>query len=298
LPNDPRIFQLIGAINRRRGKLEEGLRSFQRALELDPRNLVTLQQLAIFYELLRRFPEEEKILDRALAINPADVTSKAARGFVFLAWKGDTGPLHQAIDEIRAQQPTEVKDVADTWFLCALAEHDPAAAKAALAALGDGAFGDDAAVFSAEFGRGLRARMMADQPTAAAAFAAAREQQQKIVQEQPDYGPALCVLAVIDAGLGRKDEALAEIQQAIKLMPVEKDALNGAAMIHYSAIVAAWVGDKDSACSQLAKTLQLPVFVSYGRLKLLPWWDPLRGDPRFEQIVSSLAPKDATSNRK
>ncbi len=293
LPNDSRIFQLIGAISRRRGNLEEGLRNFERALELDPRNLVTLQQLAISYQLLRRFPEKAAILDRALAINPADVTSKAARGFVFLEWRADTRPLHQAIDEIRLQQPTQVTDVADAWFLCALAEHDRAAADAALTMLGDGTFGDGATVFSAAFGKALLARMTGDEAKAHAMFSAVREQQQKVVQEEPNYGPPLCVLALIDAGLGRKEEALAEIRRAIDLMPVEKDALNGADIVYYSAVVAAWVGDKERACRELSRALQLPTLVSYGQLKLLPWWDPLRGDPRFEEIVASLAPKDA-----
>ena len=293
LPNDPRIVQLIGAINRRRGNLEEGLRHFQRALELDPRNLVTLQQLAIFYEILRGFPEELAILDRALAINPADVTSKAARGMVFFHWKADTRPLHQAIEEIRTQQPTDVTSVADSWFVCALAEHDRAAAESALAALGDGTFGDDATVFNAVFGKALLARTMNDPATAHAAFAHAREQQEKVVQEQPNYGPPLCVLALIDAGLGRNAEAMAEIRHATDLMPVEKDALNGADMIAYSAVVGAWVGNKELACQQLARALQLPTIVTYGQLKLLPWWEPLRGDPRFEQIVASLAPEES-----
>jgi hypothetical protein len=62
-------------------------------------------------------------------------------------------------------------------------------------------------------------------------------------------------------------------------------------MIQYFAIIAAWVGEKDLACEQLATAVRLPGVVSYGRLKLHPFWDPLRGDPRFERIVSSLAPK-------
>ena len=71
-----------------------------------------------------------------------------------------------------------------------------------------------------------------------------------------------------------------------------KDYLNGADMIQYSAIVAAWVDEKDVALQNLAKAAQLPGLVTYGRLKLLPWWDPLRSDPRFEKIVASLAPKE------
>jgi hypothetical protein len=112
------------------------------------------------------------------------------------------------------------------------------------------------------------------------------------VQAQPGYGPAVCVLALIDAGIGHKEEALREAQRAVELLPVAKDATNGAAMIEFWAIAAAWVGEKDIALQNLAKAAQLPGYLSYGRLKLLPWWDPLRGDPRFEQIVESLAPKE------
>jgi len=111
------------------------------------------------------------------------------------------------------------------------------------------------------------------------------------VQADPNYGPALCILALIDAGLGRKEEALRESRRAIELVPMEKDSINGEAMIHYSAIVAAWVGEKDLALEHLAQAARLPGYVTYGRLKLLPWYDPLRGDPRFEKIVNSLAPK-------
>ena len=94
------------------------------------------------------------------------------------------------------------------------------------------------------------------------------------MQEQSDFGPTVCVLALIDAGLGRKEEALREIRRAVELVPVEKDALNGADMIQYSAIVAAWVGEKDLALQNLTKAAQLPGFLSYGRLKLLPWYRP------------------------
>ena len=60
-------------------------------------------------------------------------------------------------------------------------------------------------------------------------------------------------------------------------------------------MIAAWIGDKDLACEQLAMAVRPPSMVSYGQLKLLPCWDPLRGDPRFEKIVASLAPKEEAS---
>ena len=99
------------------------------------------------------------------------------------------------------------------------------------------------------------------------------------------------MLGLIDAALGRKEEALREGRRAVELLPVEKDAINGARMITYLAMIAAWVGDKDLACEQLAMPFVIRRPLSYGQLKLLPFWDPLRGDPRFEKIVASLAPK-------
>jgi hypothetical protein len=62
-------------------------------------------------------------------------------------------------------------------------------------------------------------------------------------------------------------------------------------MIVCFARIATWVGEKDLACEQLARAARLPSSVNYGDLKLMPWYDALRGDPRFEQIVASLAPK-------
>jgi TolB-like protein/Tfp pilus assembly protein PilF len=291
MPNAPRIFELTGFIARRRGAHDDGVRNLQRAIELDPRNFFTLQQLALSYQRLRRYAEEVATEERALSIKPDDAETKATRAFALLGWKADTRRLHQSIDEIRSKDPSAVKSVADVWFLCALAEHDAAAAEMALAALEDATFGDDTIQLSAGFGRALLARMTKDETKARSAFASIRPQQEKVVQADPNYGPALCILALIDAGLGRKEEALRESRRAVELVPVEKDSINGEAMIHYSAIVAAWVGEKDLALEHLAQAARLPGYVTYGRLKLLPWYDPLRGDPRFEKIVADLAPK-------
>ena len=101
----------------------------------------------------------------------------------------------------------------------------------------------------------------------------------------------MAVLGLIDAGLGRKEQALGEGRRAIELLPVEKDRLNGGRIIVYLAMIGAWVGDHELACEQLAKGVRYPTGPSYGQLKLLPTWDPLRGDACFEEIVASLAPK-------
>jgi hypothetical protein len=93
------------------------------------------------------------------------------------------------------------------------------------------------------------------------------------------------VLGLIDAALGRKEEALREGRRAVELCPIGKDALRGIAMIKYLAMIAAWASDKDFACEQLAIAIRNPSDLSYGQLKLMPFWDPLRGDPRFEKLL-------------
>jgi TolB-like protein/Tfp pilus assembly protein PilF len=293
LPNDSPIFAMMGSIQKRQGRWEESKRSFERAIELDPRSLNTLDSIANSYSVLRRYAEQKATIDRILSIWPNNLEVKAQRAFVEVDWKADTGPFHQLIDEIRATNPAAMPViVVYGWLLCALAERDVAAAKDALLASGEFPLGQNAVNFTRPFVEGVIARMTNDEHNAQLAFTAARGKQEKIVQAQPDYGPGLCVLGVIDAALGRKEEALREGRRAVELLPVEKDSVNGIMMIKYLAMIAAWVGEKDLACEQLAIAAHYPVGdVNYGELKLMLWWDPLRGDPRFEKIVASLAPK-------
>jgi len=302
LPNDPRLFELSGYILRRRGQQEEGARNLERAVELDPRNVFTLQQLALSYDYMRRYPENAAVLDRVLTIIPNDAATKVVRALVDFDWKAETRPLHETIDSILAAGPAAISDAAGDWFLCALAERDPKTAERALVALGDNpCWIDTSVLLSRSFGEGLVARVRKDEAKAHAAFTKARLEQEKIVQAQPDHGPPLCVLGLIDAALGRKEEALREGRRAIELLPVEKDSVTGSQMLVYFAMIAAWVGDKDTALQYLAANAQSfgGYFVAtYGMLKLHPFWDPLRGDSRFEKIVASLAPKESATAAK
>ena len=97
-------------------------------------------------------------------------------------------------------------------------------------------------------------------------------------------------MGVIDAGLGRKEDAIREGQQALELLPLTHDPLNGAHMIEFLAVIYAWTGEADKACNQLEVATKIPGTLSYGQLKLYPFWDPLRGNARFEKIVASMAP--------
>jgi len=288
LPNHPRVLELKGYIERRQGRWDESTRDLKRAIELDPHNITTLQQTAQTYQGLRLYVDEKSLLARVLAFEPNDAVTKVQHAFAELGSKADTGPLHQMIESIRATNPTAIPSIANNWLVCALAERDGTAAENALIAFGASpiTFGSaENVLFNRPFVEGVIARITKDEDRVRSAFIAARAEQEKIIQAQPNYGPAMCVLGLIDASLGRKEEALREGRRAVELLSVEKDQVGGNVMIKYLAMIAAWLGDKDLACEQLDIALRRPSDLSYGQLKLMPFWDPLRGDPRFEKLL-------------
>ena len=292
MPNDPQLLLLTGSIQRRQGHWEESIRTFERAANLDPRNFGVLQNIEGNYATLGRYAEQQRWLDRILALEPDDAATRAILAEVDFQRRADTQPLHRTIDSVRATNPAAVPSIVYFWLLCALAERDVAAAKEALIATREDRInlGDDV-YCTRPFMEGVIARMAKDDGKARSAFTEARAEQEKIVGAQPNFGPSWCVLGLIDAALGHKEEALREGRRAVELLPVEKDGVRGLAMIKYLAMIAAWVGDNELACQQLAVATRPPRTVTYGQLKLLPFWDPLRGDPCFEKLVASLAPK-------
>jgi TolB-like protein/class 3 adenylate cyclase/Tfp pilus assembly protein PilF len=291
LPNDPRTFESNGYIDRRQGRWQESTRNLERALEFDPNNIFILHQISTSYGALRDYPKEAGALDRILALKPNDLDARISRAQLEVFWKADTAPLHELIEASMRQNPASAAGLAPVRIFLATAERDPAAGERALADLGENTYGPDAIRYTRAFGEGFFARLKGDPVAAQAAFTKARAEQQQIVDAQPDYGPALCVLGLIDAGLGRKDNALREGRRAAEVMPPSKDSINGAHIMYQLAVIYAWVGQKELAIDQLERSAEVPASLSYGQLRLWPHWDSLRGDPRFDRLVQSYAPR-------
>jgi tetratricopeptide (TPR) repeat protein len=294
LPNESRISLMTGYIERREGRWEESLREMKQALELDPRNFSILRQMSFTYEALHRYEEMAATLDRVLAMAPKDIPSRVRRAWVDLQWRADPSPLHTTIEMIVAEDPNAAPVLAVEWLGLALRERDSAAAERALAAMpaGGGGCFDENIPFPNSWCEGLAVRLRGDEPVARAAFTSARVKLQQMVRDQPDYAAALCALGVVDAALGNKAEAIREGQRAVELIPVSKSAIDGPMLVRYLAVIYAWTGDKDRAIERLAEAAKLPgSFLSYGHLRLNPIWDPLREDPRFDNIIDSLAPQ-------
>ncbi len=292
LPNDARVFALSGFIERRQGNWEESTRHLEQALALDPRNIVLVSELAGQYIMLRQYGEAAKTLDGALAWKPLDFSLGLLRANVDLTSKADLRRWKDLITG-EAAKTADPNDLITARLDLALKERDYHGAEQTLAAHGGAEFDDNGFFTPREWNQAIVARGLGDKSRANTAFLAARERAAMAVREQPEDGKSLIVLAQIDAGLGRKDEALREGQRATELLPVAKDALLGDALLSRLAGIYAQAGEVDRAFILLEKVAKIPFGVTYGSLKLDEVWDPLRGDPRFEKLVASLAPKEA-----
>ena len=292
LPNESRIPLLAGYIDRRQGRWEKSLEEITQALELNPRDFSVLQQIALTYEALGRYKEMAATLDRVLAIAPKDVQSRVRRALVDLENRADPQAFHKAIDAILMEDPSASLCFVNPWLFLVLRDPDPAAVQRALFNMtGCGCF-DENIPFPGGWCEGQLAKVRGNESAARAAFISARNELGRTVQNQPDYAAALCALGVVDAVLGNKADAIREGERAVELTPVSKNAIEGATLVRYLAVIYAWTGEKDRAIQRLAETTYLPgSHVSYGYLRLHPLWNPLRDDPRFEALVASLAPK-------
>jgi TolB-like protein/class 3 adenylate cyclase/Flp pilus assembly protein TadD len=291
LPNDPLSFEILGFIDRRQSRWAESTKNLERAIELDPQNSGFLKQLADSYVCLRRYADAERVLDRGIAVAPKDSNMRAYRAAIELYWHADPHPLISTIRAIIAEDSREGQNIAQLWLEASLCERDFDGARRALAALPIAGCYDDFIPFPRIWCEAVVAQMKDDKAAANAAFTTARNEAAKLITAQPDYAEGLCVLGMADAALGNKEDAIREGRRAVELVPVSKNAIEGALLIRYLAVIYAWTGEKDLAFEQLAIAAGMPSFLSYGELRLHPRWDSLRGDPRFEKIVASLAPK-------
>ena len=289
LPNSAEVFEYTGYIDRRQGRWDDATRNLERALELDPRNFFTLAQVALLYHWQHRYADEARTYDRALKIVPGHPVTRMLRAAVAADWRADIKPYQETLAAVIAEEPGVASDVDDPNY--SLCERTAAAAARTLANYPREGAVYNGATFPHAYWEGVVARWQGDSAKVQAAFNAARGEVEKIVAKQPDFAGALSLLGLIDAGLGRKQEALREGRRACELLPISKDAVDGTNFAVNLAQIYTWTGEKDLAIEQIAAVERVPNPLSYGFLKLQPQWDSLRKDPRFEKIVASLAPE-------
>jgi TolB-like protein/Tfp pilus assembly protein PilF len=292
LPNDAAFFILSGYINRRRNNWAQAERDFSDAIALDPRNPNAYNLLADTYNLQRRHLLAAQVYDRVLAAGERTPIVFYRRDSALFNGTGDSTELR----DVLAKNPDMDIGGGQTAYrvLFALIDRDFAEAERVLAASPREDFQDIdySFYYPKAWFEGMIARAKGDSARATAAFSAARTILEQRLAAKPEHARTLAVLAQVDAGLGRKELAIQEAQHAVDLMPVSKDIYDGALVLEGLAQVYTWTNEPDRAIELLQKLVTMPGYTNYARLKLHPMWNPLRGDPRFEKIVASLAPKD------
>ena len=293
LPNDSDILFLVAMIERRQGKFAEARAKLEKVAAADPRNVRDVSEVATTELMLKDFPAALQVIDQILTWRPGDFELLTERASFHFLWTADLSLLDQLTtgDTAKNASPTELATVR---FWRAILHRDFHAAGDALAT-GNVQETDFEALgyfIPREWMEAMVAEGLGDHTTAQAKFLAARDRAATFSRERPNSGIALIVVAQLDAALGRKDEAIREGQRAAELFPVAKDAVIAPSVLCRLAAIYARVGEPDRAFELLEKLVPVPNALYYGELKLEPAWDPLRSDPRFQQLLAQLAPND------
>jgi TolB-like protein/class 3 adenylate cyclase/Flp pilus assembly protein TadD len=300
LPNSSKIPESLALVARRRGQWDQSESYFNEAERLDPRNVNLLTSHAFSYTSLRRFPEAVRKLDQVLNITPDDVDTLAQKAGIAQA-EGDLprasailAPLHPSADDPSALE---------TQVYQAILERRPAQSISRLKeilAKPDPSLG----FYNGElrFWLGWAQEVAGDHAAAQETWRQARSELESFLKEQPENYNLVQDLALSHMGLGEKTAALALAEQAIEMIPIEKDAIDGTGSIDILARVAACLGEPERAIAALQQLLSIPsgsqlasyyVPLTPALLRLDPMFDPLRNDPRFRKLAESAAPKTA-----
>jgi TolB-like protein/Tfp pilus assembly protein PilF len=291
LPNNTAFFILSGYINRRRNNWAHAERDFSNAFALDPRNPNAYNLLADTYNLQRRHVLAAQTYERVLAAGERTP-------IVFFRWASSlfngTGNSKE-LREVLAKSPDMDIGGGQTpvRVLLALIDGNFAEAERVLATSPREDFQDIdySFYFPKAWFEATIARAKGDSVRAIAPFSTARKILEQRLVIKPEHARTIAVLAQVDAGLGQKELAIREAQHAVDLIPISKDVYDGALVLEGLCQVYTWSNEPDRAIELLQRLVAMPSYVNYSRLKLHPMWNPLRGDPRFEAIVASLAPK-------
>lgn len=292
LPNSAETMCWLGYASRRQGLWDDSVRHFERAVVLDPRDANLYLILAETFQWTRRYDDARQALDQAVAIDPRSPLYLFQKANCAREEKGDNEPLRRWV---RSSVPADSESWGDMASMVtaelAISDADYSAATRALGRYRLPFISYAGFNWPTKEQEGRVLLLQGDHTAARAAFAAARQSAEQSVRERPQDPKALMVLARIDAELDLKEAAIREGREACAALPLSADAIDGSFMIQEMAGVYALTGETDQAVEALRSVVGKPVGPAYGDLLFRPVWSSLHGDPRFEALVASLAPK-------
>ena len=297
-PSNGDIGRLIAAVKRRQGKWQESLKEYERVARIDPQNPNTVRELIFTNTSMRRWPEAAQWAKRLRTMAPASLVAKIQSGYVDFSWKGDTRLLKSLLSEVPAGVDPDGVVTSCRWDV-AMIERDFAGAQTALttSTVTEISY-TNAGATPKSFLQGCIDLAQGNQAWAQKSFEVARPAFEKAVEEAPLSANRHANLGWFYAFAGRKDDAIREGRRAVELLPESKDAVDGAIMNCYLALIYARVGENDLAISLIERLLKTPgavdstnYSITINDLKYRWEWDPIRNDPRLQKLAASPVPQ-------
>src|SRR5438552_3974063 len=292
-PSSGDIGRLIAAIKRREGEWQEAREAYERVANVDPQNPNTVRELMFTYIAMRRWPQAAQWGERMRAMAPASLVAKIQSGYVDFWWKGDTQLLKSLVDQVPAGTDPDGSVTAARWELAMLRRDYSAAEKVLQTSSVNEISYTTAGTTPKIFFEGCIYLAQGDSVNAQKAFELARPAFEALAKEAPASADRHAILGWLYAFMGRKGEAIREGQRAVELKPEWKDAVDGAIMNCYLALIYARVGEKDLALPLIERLLKIPgavdsadYSITLSDLKYRWEWDPIRDDPRFRRLIT------------
>ncbi|HMF45126.1 MAG TPA: protein kinase, partial [Candidatus Udaeobacter sp.] len=295
LPNETEVDRAIGAIQRRQGKWTESTANLKKAVDLDPNDTWALQNLAFNYQMLRNFAAANKIMDRALEVEPKGLGLWEVKARLAIAERGDFSVAENAlatINSLPANSSEQKSEIAITRanILVLLRNYGE------LLQVADSLPDNPPHNVPPDFGGkyyviGFAQQALNDSVGAQTAFLKAKDVVSAQLKRSPDDARIHAQSAKVLARLGEKNAALLEAQRARELLPEDKDAFGGPEITAAAAEVHAILGNNADAVKILEELLSRPSWITVGGLKADPVWDPLRNNPRFQALLKKYGGK-------
>lgn len=293
-PSSSEILRFLASSQRRQGQWNEAVSTMRRAVELDPANAAILEDLAGLYRGLRRYAEAEPLYDRVVTLTPGQWYPKINRADLQFYWNGDLEPLKKVLAAIPPEQDTD-HSALYCRFRVAMWESRFAEAAELLAAYPSDwlpAGGGNGRV-PKELSLGHAHRLAGNNETASGYYRSARALLETELSADPDNPGVLLGLAQAFAGLGEREAALKTVRRALDLMPATLDPFAYGEMLFFASVIHTDLGDHELALTELEQMMALPFGQSVQTIRILPFWKPLRSNPRFKALVAKYSPQDA-----